>query len=114
MRHAALAYADWTPNCRGVTRVRVADTAIRGTWAYGLVLRSTHLVELETLNIVGEGAARGCAVAVLMDGAGAPTGHTFENLRIYFFGTGMLQALLAFALATQLAGFMCSYVHILR
>lgn len=73
---------------RGVTRVRVTNAAIRGGWRHGIVLRSTHLVEVETVNISGLGTGRGSLSAVQMEGAGAPTGHTFENLRIYFFGTG--------------------------
>ena len=85
---AALASGKERLGFRGVTRVRLHGLAIRGAWTYGLVLRSTHLAEVETVNIAGVGPGRGSAAGLLLTGGGAPTGHTLENLRVFFFGTG--------------------------
>ena len=70
---------------RSTNRVRVTSVAMRGAWKFGLVLRSTHLAEVEHLAICG---GQGSSVGVLMDGAGSPTGHTLENLRVFHFNTG--------------------------
>ena len=46
---AELASGDERLGYRGVTRVRVTGVSIRGAWAQGLVLRSTHLAEARAL-----------------------------------------------------------------
>jgi hypothetical protein len=101
---APLASGEERLGFRGVTRVVVTDAAIRGAWAYGLVLRSTHLAQVETLNVVGVGVNRGSSVAILMDGAGAPTGHTIENVRAFFYGMGAREWLPADIVGANIAG----------
>ena len=78
---------------RSVSRVRVHSIAIRGGWKFGLVLRSVMLAEVGHINASGVGGGKGAVAAVLMDGPGAPTGHTFENLRIFHFKTGTHRAI---------------------
>jgi hypothetical protein len=93
--------------CLG-TRATRACAAFASSRGFSELLQTTAVkrsmksklsaLQVEKLNVVGVSPGKGSTIGVLMDGAGSPTGHTFQNLRVFFFGTGAVPAFLLLAL----------------